>query len=69
MQDFIRIHENDNVMVALRDIAAGEGVDISGVRLRHWSRFPQAIRWQSAISLRVGRSSSMVIPSGIPRMP
>lgn len=33
MQDFIRIHENDNVMVALRDIAAGEGVDISGGKI------------------------------------
>ncbi len=33
MQDFIRIHENDNVMVALRDIAAGEEVDISGGKI------------------------------------
>ena len=29
MKDFIKIHENDNVIVALREIKAGEAVPVA----------------------------------------
>ena len=30
MKDFIQIHENDNVIVALKELAAGEKVSVAG---------------------------------------
>ena len=33
MKDYIKIHENDNVIVAIREIAAGETVNAGGVQV------------------------------------
>ena len=41
MQDFIRIHENDNVAVALRPIAKGETVDVAGISVTTLEDIPQ----------------------------
>ena len=32
MQDIVKIHENDNVAVALRPLAKGETLDVAGVK-------------------------------------
>jgi len=33
MKDYIRIHENDNVIVAIKEIAAGETVNAGEVQV------------------------------------
>lgn len=43
MQDFIKIHEEDNVAVALRPIAKGEHLIIGTYSLTTRRRFPRAI--------------------------
>lgn len=41
MQDFIRIHQNDNVAVALRPIAQGEVLDVAGTCVTTKEEIPQ----------------------------
>lgn len=41
MQDFIRIHQNDNVAVALRPIAQGEVLDVAGISVTTKEEIPQ----------------------------
>lgn len=41
MQDFIKIHQNDNVAVALRPIAEGEVLDIAGTLVTTKEEIPQ----------------------------
>ena len=33
MKDYIKIHENDNVVVAIKEIAVGESVEAGGVQV------------------------------------
>lgn len=40
MKDYIKIHENDNVIVAIKEIAAGETVDISGMQVTAKENIP-----------------------------
>ena len=41
MQDYIRIHQDDNVAVALRPIAAGEHMEVGGVSITAAEEIPQ----------------------------
>ncbi len=50
MQSTIKIHEQDNVAVALRDLAAGETVELDG------GAFNWRSRWRAGTSLRSARS-------------
>ena len=38
MKKYIRIHEKDNVAVAIREIAAGETIEIGGLQVRAQER-------------------------------
>ena len=40
MKDYIKIHENDNVIVAIKEIAAGETVDVSGMQVTAKENIP-----------------------------
>ena len=41
MQDFIRIHEKDNVAVALRPIEKGEKLSVGGHEVKTLEEIPQ----------------------------
>ena len=59
MQSTIKIHEQDNVAVALRDLAAGETVELAGVAFRWRSRWRAGTSLRSARSPRAKTSSNM----------
>jgi len=40
MKDYIKIHENDNVIVAIKEIAAGETVNAGGVQVTAGETIP-----------------------------
>ncbi len=40
MKKYIRIHEKDNVAVAIREIAAGETIEIGGLQVRAQEEIP-----------------------------
>ena len=41
MQDIVKIHENDNVAVALRPLAKGETLDVAGAKVSLLEDIPQ----------------------------
>lgn len=49
MKDFIKINENDNVIVALKELTAGETILAEHRRLQQGKRSRRDTRWQSAI--------------------
>ena len=71
MQDFLKINDNDNVVVALNTIPAGEKITVSvgdGQKtVIAKRRSQQDIRWLSVIFPRAARSSNMVTVSVMPR--
>lgn len=48
MKDFIKINENDNVIVALKELAAGETILAGRKRLPLRKRSRRDTRWQFA---------------------
>ncbi len=49
MKDFIKINENDNVIVALKELTAGRPFWREHRRLQQGKRSRRDTRWQSAI--------------------
>ena len=41
MQDIVKIHENDNVAVALRPLAMGGALDVAGAKVSLLEDIPQ----------------------------
>lgn len=60
MQDFIRIHEADNVAVALRPIAKGETLEVGGYRITTLEEIPQGHKF----ALKAMDAGSKVIKYG-----
>ena len=44
MKNYIRIHEKDNVAVAIREIAAGETIEIGGLQVKAQEEIPAGHR-------------------------
>ena len=59
MQSTIKIHEQDNVAVALRDLAAGETVELAGVAFPLAQPVARGTSLRSARSPRARTSSNM----------
>ena len=49
MKDFIKINENDNVIVALKELTAGETILAGTKEVTARKRSRRDTRWQSAI--------------------
>ena len=63
MQDFIRIHEADNVAVALRPILKGETVTVGGHEVTTLEEVPQGHKF----AIKPAKSSSTVFASAMQR--
>lgn len=52
MKDFIKINENDNVIVAIKELAEGEKVAVDGKNTQRLRRSLPDTRWRSVTSRR-----------------
>ena len=53
MQDFVKIHEDDNVAVALRPIPAGTTLEVGGTQVTTLEEIPQGHKF--ALNRHQGR--------------
>ena len=60
MQDIVKIHENDNVAVALRPLAKGETLDVAGVKVSLLEDIPQGHKF----ALRFIKAAEEVVKYG-----
>ena len=60
MQDIVKIHENDNVAVALRPIAKGETLDVAGAKVSLLEDIPQGHKF----ALRFIKAAEEVVKYG-----
>ena len=59
MQNFIKINDNDNVIVALNTIPAGTEITLeNGTTVTSNMEIPAGQKWQSAISLKAPKLST-----------
>ena len=69
MQSTIKIHEQDNVAVALRDLAAGERVELEGAVIQLAQPVARGTNLRSARSTRAKTSSNMASRSAMRSRP
>lgn len=67
MQDIVKIHQNDNVAVALRPIAAGETLQVGGAAVTTTEEIPQGHKFALRPIQAGRRSSSTAFASALPR--
>ena len=60
MQDIVKIHENDNVAVALRPLAKGETLDVAGAKVSLLEDIPQGHKF----ALRFIKAAEEVVKYG-----